>query len=122
MLRALSISTMRFMYTLPEDFPTPHSAIRDSLHGSWNRRSSGVAIGLCGGFVALIAGSILTLISWFIDPKWHGVFLHQTSTFLFVLALPLLIIGAHCLDLIDKDKKLVDAADATAVGKGQDTE
>ena len=122
MLRALSISAMSIKYTLPEDFPTPHSAIRDSLHGSWNRRSSGVAIGLCGGFVALIAGSILTLVSWFIDPKWHGVFLHQTSTFLFVLALPLLVIGAHCLDLIDRDKRRGHPDDATAVGKGLDGE
>jgi hypothetical protein len=63
-----------------------------------------VALGLAGGVIALILGSIVTAVSWFIDPNWHGVFLHQTSTFIFVLAIPFFILGAHCLDLIDKEK------------------
>jgi len=69
----------------------------------WSRRTCGVAFGLCGGLIALIFGTLVTAVSWFIDPKWHGVFLHQTSTVLFVVAMPLLIFGAHCLDLLDKD-------------------
>jgi hypothetical protein len=62
-------------------------------------------VGLGSGFSAPIIGSIVTVISWFSDPVWHGVALHQAATFLFFSALPLLILGAHCLDLLDKDKK-----------------
>ena len=75
-----------------------------SIHMCWSRRSCGVAFGLCGGFIALIFGVLVTAVSWFVDPKWHGVFLHQMSTVLFILAMPLFILGAHCLDLIDNEK------------------
>lgn len=97
-------------YTLPEDFPTSHS-IKDLLRGNWNRKTSGVVFGLCGGFIALIVGSLVTLVSWFIDPKWHGIWLHQTGTFLFVVSLPLLILGAHCLDLLDKEQESAEEGD-----------
>lgn len=95
-------------YTLSEDFPTPYSAIRELIRGGWNWKSRGVVIGLCGGFIAPIFGSILTVASWFIDPVWHGISLHQAGTSLFFVTLPLLILGAHCLDLLDKEKKSAD--------------
>ena len=123
MLRAFFVSTrMVTNYTLPEDFPMPLSAIASVVHGSW--KSRGAAFGLCGGFVAPIFGSIVTVISWFIDPVWHHVSLHQVATTLFFVALPLLIFGAHCLDLLDREKNLVHASqqfesnDASAVEEG----
>ena len=76
-----------------------HALVHDL---SW--KSSVAALGLCTGFIAAILGSIVTVISWFRDPVWHHVALHQAGTTLFVLTLPLLLLGAHCLDLIDKDK------------------
>lgn len=117
MLRALS-TRMGITDALQEDFPTPQVAMKDLLRGSWNCKTGGVALGLIGGFIALIAGSIVTAISWFVDPKWHGVVLHQTGTFLFILAIPLLILGAHCLDLLDKDKRPAHASGE----KGQEIE
>lgn len=101
-------------YTLQEDIPTPYSAMRQSLRGSWNWKSRGAVIGLCSGLLAPILALILTVISWFSDPAWHGFFLHTAATTLFVVALPLLIFGAHCLDLLDKDKKLAQAAGENA--------
>lgn len=63
-------------------------------------------LGLGAGFSAPVAGSLVTIVSWFRDPLWHGFALHQASTFLFVLTLPLLIFGAHCLDLLDTEKEV----------------
>ena len=72
---------------------------------TWTLTNSLAVIGLAGGFLAPIFGAIVSIISWFIDPVWHGVFLHQAATSLFFLAIPLLILGAHCLDLLDEEQK-----------------
>lgn len=55
--------------------------------------------------MAPIIGSVLTAISWFVDPMWHGFSLHAAATALFVLTFPLLLLGAHCLDLMEKEKE-----------------
>ena len=98
-------------YRLPEDFPTLHSALKELLHGASSWKTRGAVIGLCAGFSAPIAGLIVTIISWFKDPVWHGLTLHQAGTSLFVLTLPLLVFGAHCLDLLDKDRQTVNELD-----------
>lgn len=79
--------------------------ITHTLVHDLNWKSSVAVFGLGSGFIALILGLILTVISWFRDPVWHHVALHQAGTTLFVLTLPLLVIGAHCLDLLDAEKK-----------------
>ena len=76
-----------------------HTLVHDC---SW--KTSAAVFGLCAGFIAPIVGLVVTVISWFRDPVWHHVYLHQAGTTLFVVALPLLLLGAHCLDLLDKDK------------------
>src|SRR5215510_5697037 len=100
--------------TSHEEFQTPHSAINELIHrnghGNGNWKSRGAVFGLLGGFIALLVGSVITLISWFSDPVWHGIFMHQAATSLFVLGIPLLIFGAHCLDLIDRENKLAGAS------------
>ena len=68
-------------------------------------KTSGAAFGLVAGLSAPIIGSALTVICWFRDPVWHSLYLHHVATSLFVLTIPLLILGAHCLDLLDKDKQ-----------------
>lgn len=92
------------IYTLPEDLPKIDSALKELLRGRWGWKSRGAVLGLFGGFTAPVIGSIVTAISWFSDPAWHSISLHQAGTSLFVVTLPLLILGAHCLDLLDKDK------------------
>ncbi len=71
------------------------------VHG-WTWRSGGAVGGLCFGIICPIIGSIFTAIAWFTGPEWHGLFIQRDGTVLLFLTIPLLIIGAHCLDLIDK--------------------
>lgn len=66
-------------------------------------KSIGAAFGLFAGLAAPMLGSVFTLISWAMDSSWHGLSLHSIGTSLFVVAIPLLILGAHCLDLLDND-------------------
>jgi hypothetical protein len=96
---------MATTYTLPQDLATPH-IVSKLIRDAWNWKSGAAAFGLAAGFTAPICGSIVTVVSWFKDPAWHHVYLHQAGTTLFVLTLPFLILGAHCLDLLDKEKKL----------------
>jgi hypothetical protein len=81
------------------------------LHG-WNWRSSGAVCGLCFGVLSPIAGSILTAMAWFMGPHWHGFFIQRDGTVLFFLTIPLLIFGAHCLDLIDKKNELAKSRES----------
>lgn len=106
-------------HTLPHDFATPDTQFREMIQDPWNRKTCAAVFGLCAGFIAPIVGSILTVISWFRDPAWHSVHLHQAGTTLFVLTLPLLILGAHCLDLIDKEKKVLHASQPDDAGNPQ---
>lgn len=100
-------------YTLPKDFTTTHVAAGALLQGRLNWKSYGAVVGLCGGLSAPIVGSFVTVISWLIDPVWHGVSLHAAGTSLFVLTVPLLVFGAHCLDLLDKEERLMHAPQQT---------
>jgi hypothetical protein len=66
-------------------------------------KSRGAAFGVFGGLMAPIVGSVVTVVSWIADPAWHGLSLHIVGTSLFVISFPLLLLGAHCLDLLEKD-------------------
>jgi hypothetical protein len=74
------------------------------VHG-WTWQSAGAACGLWGGIISPIGGSILTAISWFTGPVWHGLAVQRDGTVLLFLTIPLLIFGAHCLDLVDKQSE-----------------
>ena len=80
----------------------PHHFIEQmDVHG-WNWLSVGAMFGLCFGIFLPIAGSILTIVAWITGPRWHGFLIHRDATVLFGLTIPLLILGAHCLDLLDR--------------------
>ena len=96
---------MATTYRLPEDFPTLHSAIAELVRGASGWKSRGAVMGLSAGFSAPVAGAILTVVTWFRDPVWHGLALHHAATTFFVLTLPLLVLGAHCLDLLDNEEE-----------------
>ena len=84
---------------------TPHSFMEQiHLHG-WNWKSAGATFGLCFGILSPVAGSILTAIGWLTGPSWHGYFIQRDGTLLLFLTIPLLIFGAHCLDLMDKKEE-----------------
>jgi hypothetical protein len=71
------------------------------VHG-WTWKSSGAVCGLGFGIVCPLVGSILTAISWLAGPEWHGLHVQRDGTVLLFLTIPLLIFGAHCLDLMDQ--------------------
>ena len=71
------------------------------IHG-WNWRSVGAAAGFFLGVLSPIVGSILTAIAWATGPHWHGFSIQRDGTVLLFLTIPLLIFGAHCLDLMDR--------------------
>lgn len=74
------------------------------VHG-WTWRTGGAVCGLGGGIIAPLAGSILTAMAWFTGPVWHGLALQRNGTVLLFLTIPLLLLGAHCLDLMDRQTK-----------------
>jgi hypothetical protein len=80
---------MATTYNLPK--PASHWKIIGSLFGVF------------GGLLSPVIGAVITVISWFADPAWHGLSLHIVATSLFVITFPLLLFGAHCMDLLDKD-------------------
>lgn len=89
-------------YSLPTMKLTPHSVMEQiQLHG-WNWRSSGAVCGLCFGVLSPLAGLVFTAVAWLTGSHWHGYFIHRCGTLMFVLTIPLLIFGAHCLDLMDR--------------------
>src|SRR3982751_3446999 len=64
--------------------------------------SFGAVAGLGGGIGTALLGSVLTALSWFTGAGSH---LEKIlGTVLLVSTIPLLIIGAQCLDLLDKKK------------------
>jgi hypothetical protein len=70
---------------------------------TWKIR--GAVFGLLGGLVAPIAGTLFTIVSWFAEPVWHRLSIHLAATSLFVMTIPLLLFGAHCLDLLEKERQ-----------------
>jgi hypothetical protein len=71
------------------------------VHG-WTWKSGGAVFGLGFGIICPLVGSIFTAIAWLTGPEWHGLHLQRDGTVLLFLTIPLLIFGAHCLDLMDQ--------------------
>jgi hypothetical protein len=85
-----------------------NSETKQMITSGAGRRSSdwcsvGAVAGLTGGIVATILGSILTALSWFSEDGAHAE--KVAGTVLLVLTIPLLVVGAQCLDLMDKKKE-----------------
>ena len=72
-----------------------------TVHG-WTWKAFGAVFGLSCGIISPLIGSVLTAIAWFTGPEWHGLFIQRYGTVLLFLTIPLLVLGAHCLDLMDK--------------------
>ncbi|MBA2646150.1 MAG: hypothetical protein H0U81_05050 [Pyrinomonadaceae bacterium] len=67
----------------------------------WTWHGIGAVFGFAGGFISLIFGATFTVISWLTGAGSGGAFLQRFGTILFLLTIPLLILGAHCLDLAE---------------------
>lgn len=70
----------------------------------WGWRSFGALVGLLGGIVAALLGSVFTAISWITGVEGNGAYMQELGTAFLVLTIPLLVLGAHCLDLVEKGK------------------
>ena len=80
--------------------------IADALrqHG-WTWKGCGALCGLIGGIVASAIGSVFTAIAWITGDHWAGFPVQRAGTILLFLTVPLLMFGAHCLDLMERQPK-----------------
>lgn len=65
---------------------------------------AGVAVGLAGGVGAGIFGGVLTAASWLSANEGARHWLSSAGSTLLLLTIPLIILGAFCLDWLEKDK------------------
>jgi hypothetical protein len=73
-----------------------------AVQRGWGWRSCGAIAGLSGGIIAALMGSLLTAITWFISIG--SSYLRTLGTILLFMTIPLLVFGAHCLDLSERRK------------------
>jgi hypothetical protein len=93
------------MYILPKDelgevlYRRIHLLIKKN-RGVWATR--GAAFGLAGGMLSIFLGALLWAIVPLLARGNFRSFLNLSETLFFVLPLPLLLLGACCLDLLEK--------------------
>jgi len=68
----------------------------------WSQPSFGAIFGLVGGMLSIILGLLLWAEAGVLPSGRFGAFLFMLSNLFFALPLPLLALGAHCLDLLEK--------------------
>ncbi|PWT88921.1 MAG: hypothetical protein C5B55_12250 [Blastocatellia bacterium] len=88
---------------LTEHHSATGSLIDEFKNRGWNWKTCGGAFGLGGGIIAPLFGAVLTAIAWLTGPQWHGLPLQRVGAVLLFLTVPLLLFGAHCMDLSDGD-------------------
>jgi hypothetical protein len=82
----------------------PNGGVIDELRlNRFTWKTGGAVLGLGGGIAAPLLGSILTAVAWFTGPSWHGISVERDGLVLLFLTIPLLVLGAHFLDLIDRE-------------------
>jgi hypothetical protein len=67
----------------------------------WTLQSVGASLGLGGGILSIIAATLLPFIASWLTPG-NFLLLEKISNVSIGLILPLLALGAHCLDLLEK--------------------
>jgi hypothetical protein len=73
-----------------------------SRNSSWDYSAWGAILGLVGGLAAIVFGSALTAVAWFLKA---GSYVGMAGTILLLLAIPLLFVGAQSLDVEEARKK-----------------
>lgn len=67
----------------------------------WTRQSIGASLGLAGGLLSIILGALLWAIVSLLAPSSFRSSLNAVDVLFFALSLPLLAVGACCLDLLE---------------------
>jgi hypothetical protein len=90
-----------------DDTATPAQAVNEpeANRSGWGWCSLGAIVGLSGGLIAVAVGSLLTAISWFTATEGGGSSVRTLGAILLFASIPLLIAGAHCLDLRETSPK-----------------
>ena len=73
-----------------------------TCRGGWMWQAVGAVSGLGGGVLAAAVGALLSVVAWMRGDESGGLSLHGVGSIFLLSMIPLLIIGAHCLDLLDK--------------------
>ncbi len=73
-----------------------------SRRGKWMWQASGAVFGLAGGIIAAVLGTLLSAGAWALGDASNGLSLHGAGNILLLSTIPLLVVGAHCLDLLEK--------------------
>jgi hypothetical protein len=74
-----------------------------SRRDGWTWPAIGAGVGLAGGGVAPVVGALLSAGAWAGGgDQTHGLSLHGAGSVLLLAAIPLLLLGGHCLDLLEK--------------------
>lgn len=68
----------------------------------WTWQAAGAAAGLGGGVLAAAFGSLLSALALARGVHGSGLSQHGVGSILLLATIPLLVIGAHCLDLLDR--------------------
>jgi hypothetical protein len=67
----------------------------------WAWESTGGIVGLVGGVLSPVVGSLLIAVGWLIDSPEFSL-LHILSMGLFAVTIPLVVGGVLCLDLLER--------------------
>jgi hypothetical protein len=96
---------MNRIYKLPEDdlrgglYRRIYLLIRKD---GWTWQSVSAAIGIAGGMLSVLFGLMLWATVRFLAPVGISPTLNTVSNLFFALLLPLLVLAAYCLDLLEK--------------------
>ncbi len=83
-----------------EETPVVKRTPRSSWFHASGFHCCGAMLGLGGGAVLPIIGAVLLVINRFADSRD----LHLIGSFLLISTIPLLVFGAHCLDMLEKEQ------------------
>ena len=112
---------MNKIYTLPED------ELRGEIYqrmlrlmgknwGAWE--SVVAAVSLFGGLLSIVLGVLVwAVVGLFAPAGALGAFLDVAGTVLFVLPLPLMALGAFCLDRLEKKAPALSSSVVTTVDR-----
>jgi hypothetical protein len=73
------------------------------IKNRWTWQSVGATFGISGAMLSILLGLLLWAIVRFLVAGGSAPVLHALEIVFFVLPLPLLALGVHCLDLLEKE-------------------
>jgi hypothetical protein len=85
--------------------------------GGWTWQAVGAVSGLAGGIITATIGALLSACAWMLGAETVGLSLHRAGSILLLSTIPMLVLGACCLDLLEKSGRVSSVVDIKAVGQ-----